>query len=281
VRCDTIIAGGGFAQSNHARVLAAAARAAGLDPVILLRPGQGPAAADKRGNALVTHLLASDVRWVEELRDAPAEDKRAEIEFRRQIFESHADSLRRSGRTPYVVLGSSTALGVMGYVAAAAELHRQACRLEVSFSKIFVTSLGATHAGLELGSRLLESPHEVIGFAYQPSDRDRAEATVRDLLTDGARLLGVEQPSTVAIYTDVKDAGARYAASTRRSREALRMAAASDALLLDPTYTSKGFAGMLRWIDEGRVAEGESVLFVHTGGLPGLFARSWRDMVGT
>jgi 1-aminocyclopropane-1-carboxylate deaminase/D-cysteine desulfhydrase-like pyridoxal-dependent ACC family enzyme len=274
---DTLVAGGSFAQSNHARVLAAGARAAGLEPVILLRPGRGAPAADRRGNALVTRLLAADVRLVEELRDAPAGDRAAEIEFRHRVFESAADELRRAGRIPHVVLGSSTALGVMGYVAAAAELQRQARRLRLSFATVFVTSLGATHAGLELGARLLGEAHRVVGVAYQPALRPAAEATVRRLAGEAARLLEVDEPP-LAVTTDVDEAGARYGASTPRSRAALRAAAVDDALLLDPTYTAKGFAAMLRWLREGRVPEGEAVLFVHTGGTPGLFARSWREL---
>jgi 1-aminocyclopropane-1-carboxylate deaminase/D-cysteine desulfhydrase-like pyridoxal-dependent ACC family enzyme len=275
---DTLVAGGSFAQSNHARVLAAAARAAGLEPVILLRPGTGRAAADMRGNALVTRLLAAEVRVLEELRDAPAGDRQAEVEFRRQVFETVADDLRARGRRPHVVLGSSTGLGVIGYVGASAELYRQRQRQEISFSKIFVTSLGATHAGLELGARLLGESHEVVAFAYQPAEAERAERTVHELVEAGARQLGVEPPAVRSVRTDVDEAGRRYAASTPRSRRALRLAAASDGLVLDPTYTAKGFAGMLRWIEEGRVDEGEAVLFVHTGGLPALFARSWREL---
>ena len=278
---DVLIAGGSFAQSNHARVLAAAARAAGLEPVILLRPGGGLAGADGRGNALVTRLLAADVRVVEALRDAPAADRQTEIAFRRQVFEAVADELRLQGRTPYIVLGSSVGRGVVGYVAASAELHRQTRRLGLTFSKVFVTSLGATHAGLELGARLLAEPHEVVAFAYQPAEPAAAVATVERLVEDGAGVLGVEVPPGVRVEVDVAEAGRRYAASTPRSRAALRLAAASDALMLDPTYTAKGFAGMLRWIEEGKVAEGESVLFVHTGGLPGLFARSHRELSRT
>ena len=276
---DTILAGGSFVQSNHARVMAAAARAAGLDSVILVRPGRGQPATEGRGNALLTRLLAGEIRYVEALRDAPADDRQAEIAFRRGVFEEEAARLRRQGSNPYVIHGSSTALGAMGYVAAAGELNRQFEQQQLSFSKIFVTSLGATHAGLALGSHLLGSSIELIGVAYQPVEPEPAAATIHDLFAAGARLLGVERPPAIAITTDVDEAGARYGATTRRSREALRTAAASDSLLLDPTYTAKGFAALLRAIEEGRVERGESVLFVHTGGLPGLFARSAQQLL--
>jgi 1-aminocyclopropane-1-carboxylate deaminase/D-cysteine desulfhydrase-like pyridoxal-dependent ACC family enzyme len=268
---DTLVAGGSFAQSNHARVLAAAARVAGLEPVILLRPGTGRAAIDERGNALVTRLLSADVRVLEELRDAPSSDRQAEVAYRRQVFEAVADELRARGRRPFVLAGSSVPLGVLGYVEASIELQRQLERLEVEPALVFVTSLGVTHAGLELGARLLGQRHDVVAFAYQPADREQAEATVGELAEAAAMLLGVPPPE-LRVHTDVGEAGSGYALPTERSQAALRLAAQADALLLDPTYTAKGFAGMLRWIDEGRVPEGSSVVFVHTGGLPGLFA---------
>jgi 1-aminocyclopropane-1-carboxylate deaminase/D-cysteine desulfhydrase-like pyridoxal-dependent ACC family enzyme len=275
---DSLLAGGSYSHSNHARVLAAAARVAGLEPVILFRPNGGAARDDERGNALLTHLLASEVRFVDALRDAPESDRRAEVEFRRRIFESEADRLREEGRTPYVVLGSSLALGVMGYVAAAVELKEQLRSLDIAPSKVFVTSLGATHAGLELGARLIGEEYEVVGLAYQPSERAHAESTVEALIAEGARLLGVDVPAATRVRTDVEEAGEGYAVPTSRSRNALRVAATSDALVLDPTYTAKGFAGMLRWVEEGRVEHGETVVFVHTGGIPELFARTSNEL---
>ena len=275
---DTLVAGGSYSHSNHARVLAAAARAAGLEPVILVRPDGLASRDDERGNALLTHLLASEVRLVDALRDAPDSDRRAEVEFRRQIFETEADRLREAGRTPYVVLGSSVALGVMGYVMAAMELHEQLRSLDIPPSKVFVTSLGATHAGLELGARLLGEQYEVVGIAYQPTERAHAEATIEALVAEGAGLLGLEVPAATRVRTDVQEAGDGYAMPTERSRNALRVAAASDALVLDPTYTAKGFAGLLRWVEEERVDDSETVVFLHTGGIPELFAQSWKEL---
>jgi D-cysteine desulfhydrase len=276
---DTIIAGGSFAQSNHARVMAAAARAAGLRAVILVRPGDGPVGATLGGNALVTRLLASELRVLDALANAPSQDRRAEIEFRRSVFAEEAERQRRKGHTPYVVLGSTSATGALGYVSATLELHRQTERLGLRFSTVFVTSLGVTHAGLELGSRLLDEPHDVVGVAYQPTARDDAEATVRSLADAAAELLGVDTPE-LRVRTDDNAAGDGYGIPTAASRQALKLAATSDALLLDPTYTAKGFAAMLQQLDGGDLPRGEPVLFVHTGGLPAIFGRTIDDLVG-
>lgn len=276
---DTIVAGGSFAQSNHSRVMAAAARAAGLRAVILVRPGDGLTSATG-GNALITRLLASEVRVVDALADAPSENRRAEVEFRRAVFAEEAEWQRARGHNPYVVLGSTTATGVLGYVSAALELHYQTERLGLRFAKIFVTSLGVTHAGLELGSRLLGDVHDIVGVAYQPAAKEEAEATIRTLAGAAAALLKVDTPE-LRVCTDTDDAGDGYGIPTTASRNALSFAATSDSLILDPTYTAKGFAAMLRYLERGTVRGTEAVLFVHTGGLPALFGRSFEDLVAT
>ena len=268
---DTLVAGGSFAQSNHARVCAAAATAAGLRSVILVRPGEGRTSDDTTGNARVTRLVADEVRVLAALAEVPRDDRLGEIARRRDVFESVAAELRTAGCHPYVLLGSSSALGVMGYVAASLELAAQCRALGLELSTVFATSLGATHAGLLLGASLLDAPYDVVGVGYQPTTDEIAASWVRRLMDDAAALLRV---ATVRadVVSDARHGGPEYGIASKASSEALDLAAHSDALLLDPVYTAKGFAGLLAWIREGRIAPGETVLFVHTGGLPALFA---------
>jgi 1-aminocyclopropane-1-carboxylate deaminase/D-cysteine desulfhydrase-like pyridoxal-dependent ACC family enzyme len=159
----------------------------------------------------------------------------------------------------------------MGYVAAALELRDQRLAHGLEFSKLFVTSLGVTQAGLELARRVLGEPYDVVGIAYQPTGGLGAEWVGR-LMAGGAALLGLDVPLGSEIVNDDDVSGPAYGVSNNASREALAIAARADALLLDPVYTAKGFAGLLRWIRDARVGRGESVLFLHTGGLPALFA---------
>jgi 1-aminocyclopropane-1-carboxylate deaminase/D-cysteine desulfhydrase-like pyridoxal-dependent ACC family enzyme len=268
---DVVVAGGSYAQSNHARVCAAAARAAGLGSIVLVRPGYGRTADLSSGNALLTRLVADEVRIVDALRDVPRGDRLAEVEQRGAVFEHVAAELRDKGRSPHVLVGSSTPTGVMGYVAAALELREQRLALGLEFSKLFVTSLGVTQAGLELARRVLGEPYDVVGIAYQPTAGLGAEWVGR-LMAGGAALLGLDVPLGSEIVNDDVVSGPAYGVSNNASREALAIAARADALLLDPVYTAKGFAGLLRWIRDARVGRGESVLFLHTGGLPALFA---------
>jgi 1-aminocyclopropane-1-carboxylate deaminase/D-cysteine desulfhydrase-like pyridoxal-dependent ACC family enzyme len=268
---DVVVAGGSFAQSNHARVCAAAARAAGLGSVILVRPGGGSAGVQGTGNALLTRVFADEVRLVPELDAIPREDRLVELRERSELFARVAEELRDAGRTPYVLLGSSVPLGVLGYVDAAIELHHQRRMLGLDFSKLFVTSLGATQAGLELGRYLLGDPYQVIGMSYQPATRPAT--AILNLLDGAAEMLDADvRIAESDLINDDALAGPEYGVLNDQAREALFLAARSDGLLLDPVYSAKGFAGMLSWIREGRVKQGETIVFLHTGGLPALFA---------
>jgi 1-aminocyclopropane-1-carboxylate deaminase/D-cysteine desulfhydrase-like pyridoxal-dependent ACC family enzyme len=268
---DVLVAGGSFAQSNHARACAAAARAAGLASMILRRPDPSGREAPATGNALVTDWLADEVRIVPELADVPRHDRLGEVAARQAAFASAGRELEAAGRRPYLLVGSSTATGVLGYVEAALELARQRREAGLRFTKVFVSSLGVTHAGLELGRRALGEPWEVVGIGYQPSDGAGASWVAR-LMADAAALLELEVDLEMPVVSDDRLGGPDYAAASPESRAALALAAREEALLLDPVYTAKGFAGLLRWIADGAVAPGEAVVFLHTGGLPAVFA---------
>jgi len=266
---DVLIGGGSYAQSNHARIVSAAARFAGLEPVIVVRPGGS--IGRYGGNALLTRMLCSDVRVVAELADAPR-DRLAEVEARRAIFDAIADEYRGRGRKPYCIYGSSDPLGVMGYVAAAGELQRQFDEAGVAPQCVVVTSLGATQAGLELGSRLLGASWHVWGLAYQPVD-GAGDATVARLFNEAARLLGLDlSVATRDLINRDEWSGPGYAAPSPQSREAMRLSATLEALILDPVYSAKGMAGLIATIRSGVFRRDRPVVFVHTGGQVGLFA---------
>jgi 1-aminocyclopropane-1-carboxylate deaminase/D-cysteine desulfhydrase-like pyridoxal-dependent ACC family enzyme len=269
---DTMLAGGSYAQSNHARVSAAAARAAGLRAVILVRPGEGVPCDRDTGNALVTSVIADEVIVVDELANVPRGDRLGEVEARRAAFARVAEEQVAAGRRPYVLVGSSTGLGVLGYVAGSLELHEQLAEAGAEDATVFVTSLGVTHAGLELTARLLGAPRRTVGIGYQPAPAETAAAWVRQLAHEGAELLGVPVPDDLDVVSDTRQAGPDYGVPTAETLDTIRHVANSESLLLDPIYSAKGFTGLLDWIREGRVARGSTVVFVHTGGLPALFA---------
>jgi len=164
---DLFIAGGSVDQSNHARVAAAGARAAGIRSLIVARPGgthPGP-----QGNGLLTRFLADEFVILDELADAPRH-RLAEVAFRADVFERLSAERRRRGDRPYVLTGTSIPLGAMGYVAGGLELADQLAAAGIERPIVAVTSAGATQAGLEIVNRVLGEPFRLQGLAYAPTN---------------------------------------------------------------------------------------------------------------
>lgn len=270
---NVFIGGGAYAQSNHARICAAAARAARLEPVIVVRPATaelGKVGEFGQGNALLTGLLCDDVRVAPELEHA-SRDRLAEVSARRAVFEAVAQEYEARGAKPYVLVGSSIGLGAIGYVRAAFELQEQFEREGVDPDFVVVTSLGATQAGLELAVRLLHLSWRVVGMAYMPTGATGSQ-TVARLMGEAAGLLGIGLTTAPQEVVNLDEyAGPAYGVPSRRSAEITRMVARLEGLLLDPVYTAKGMAGLVGAIERGRFTPEHTVVFLHTGGHPAIF----------
>jgi D-cysteine desulfhydrase family pyridoxal phosphate-dependent enzyme len=254
---DTLITTGA-AQSNHVRLTAAAARRVGLEPVLVLRRQDH---AEPQGNVLLDMILGASIHWID-----PGEDANA-------AMESIARDLRRQGHHPYVIpLGGSNGLGACGYAIAAREVHRQATHLGFAFDVVICAmGSGGTQAGLLLGQRLDRLPFQVWGVSVGP-DAATARAMVAAVANDGARLVGTPplSPTDVTIFDEYVGPG--YGAVTPAVREAIHLLARLEAVLLDPVYTGKAMAGLIDLVKRRVLRTGQRVLFIHTGGIPALFA---------
>jgi 1-aminocyclopropane-1-carboxylate deaminase/D-cysteine desulfhydrase-like pyridoxal-dependent ACC family enzyme len=62
-------------------------------------------------------------------------------------------------------------------------------------------------------------------------------------------------------------------------RRAIDLAARLEGLVLDPVYSGKALAGLIAARAGGRVSADQKVVFVHTGGMPALFARAYADWI--
>jgi 1-aminocyclopropane-1-carboxylate deaminase/D-cysteine desulfhydrase-like pyridoxal-dependent ACC family enzyme len=251
---DTLITTGGV-QSNHARVTAAAAAKLGMRCILVVN-GERPSRPS--ANALLDELLGADIVYV------------AAREDRTSAMERAAEAVRRAGRTPYVIpLGASNPLGATAFVGAVAELARQIDPPDVI---IHSTSSGGTQAGLAAGCALAGWRTHVVGIsADDPSSALTHQ--VRALFPGIAALLGFEPRCFDGCDVRVDDAfvGEGYGISTAASREAIELAARTEALFLDPTYTAKAMAGLIARARAGDFENGSTVLFWHTGGQVGLF----------
>ncbi len=257
---DTLITCGGV-QSNHCRLTLAAAVKEGLRcRLVLAESTPGAYQPDGGGNVLLYHLLGVEkiltVPWGTDLLAA---------------MHQAAEEVSAEGRKPYVIpLGGSNPLGVLGYVACAEEILAQ--NLAVHHIVLPVGSSG-TLAGLLLGLRGHGCPIPVTGMSVL-SPRTRAEVTTLELLQTTASFLDMANPVAGPDVVCLDDyLGEGYTIPTEGMLEAVQMLARTEGILLDPTYTGKAMAGLIDLIRKGRFKKGENILFLHTGGTPGLYAR--------
>ncbi len=262
-RCDTVITCGG-AQSNHARATAVAAVKLGLAPHLVLR-GPRPEAVD--GNLFLERLLGATVRWI----------AREEWARRDEIMrEEAAKLLAAEGRRSYVVPeGGSNALGAFGYIRCVEEIaaHERATGKDYDLV-VCATGSSGTQAGLIAGKILFQRPWKVLGFAVCDS-RDTFAGRVEQILLDLTTHYALRLPDAEdAFHCEDAYVGAGYSISRPEELQTIKEVAEAEALFLDPTYTGKAFHGLLREARAGRIARGSRVLFVHTGGIFGLFPKA-------
>jgi L-cysteate sulfo-lyase len=242
----TTLVTSGAAQSNHARLTAAAAARLGLRCVLVL---DGDPPADNRGNVVLDHLAAATVVWAGQV---------THHELQAQV-DSTADDLRDDGESPYVIpFGGSSPLAAHGYVDAAAELDAQLSDID---QVIVAVGSGGTMAGLvaHLGTGRV---HGIDTGAVPDADR-----AVRDLLS----ALSPQLDPAAHLHIHPGQIGSGYTALTPAVGRAIRLAARTEGIFLDPTYTGRALAGLVELVAEGQIQPGQRTVFLHTGGLPGLF----------
>ena len=254
---DVVLTVGGT-QSNHAAMTAAAACRLGVECGLVLG---GPDVSRRRGNLLLDALYGARVRY---LVDDDANDSLA------AAMERWAGELRAEGRRPFEVpLGGSTAAGALGYVRAMRELVSQLGPGPVQV----VAAVGScgTLAGLALGARLFLPAARVVGISVS-REAGAIAARTAEIADGSARLLGLP-PRLAAADVECHDAfRGEYGVATEEGREAILLAARLEGLLLDPVYTGKAMSGLVGLASDGRLDPEVPVVFVHTGGLPILFA---------
>ena len=269
--CDVFLGGGGAVQSNHAVMCAAAARKAGLKPVIFARTGTKH--YELQGDFLLTKLLVDAGVYLYQ----PAEND-GKVRHRPELpdlMNRVADELRAQGHKPYILPGSGQPAGTLGYVECALELTEQCNALGIEPNWIFMTSTGGGQAGLLVGTRFLQQNQTVVGVAPAPYGTDQSRAaTVADLANRTARLLGANVQVDPEEVTNLNYGGEAYGVPTTAGLEAFRLMAHTEGLFLDPVYTSKSMSGLVDQIRQGRVGPDDTVVYIHTGGLPLNFAYS-------
>ena len=246
---DVVVTVGGL-QSNHARATAAAAAKLGLGCVLILN---GAPPDRLTGNTLLDRLLGAQLEFI------PSRAERA------AASEAVVDRLRREGRRPFFIpLGASTSVGALGFASAVGELVAQGVIPDVI---VHAGSSGGTQAGLLAGiARHGLATHLIAVSADDPADG--VAATVRRIVRGIEGLDSFDAP----IEVDDTRVGEGYGIPTAASRAAQELAARTEALFVDHTYTAKALGALIDYVRSGRFTSDQTVLFWHTGGQVGLFA---------
>ena len=242
----------GQAQSNHAMLTAACALRMGLDCILLLKK-RGVTA--RKGNQVLNHLMGVEVRYMDtdSYDDIYAEMDRIGAELGRKVYK--------------IPCGGSNAMGTLGYIDCMKEVADSGIRFD---HLVCACGSGGTAAGCILGAKLHLPETKVMCSMV---DNDSFDVIVPQLMREAAGLLDVQieipDPDLLAMW------GPGYSIPSGEGSEAMELMMKLEGIVLDPCYTGKAFAGLVRRAREGFYGPDDNVLFIHTGGAGGLFAQDW------
>ena len=274
---DTLLITGAV-QSNFVRLAAAAACRLGWQAHCQLEdrvPHDDPV-YHQSGNVLLDRLLGAQLHYYPEGEDEAGADA---------ALDQLAESLRAEGRKPYVIhLGTDhPPLGALGYVRAVPALLQQAEHLGATPDHIVVASgSGQTHSGLVAGLLFTGAEVPVEGICVRRSaalQQPRIAKRVAEVVSlvdpgffAGAGAAAIEAAIAARVKVDDTVLAPGYGRLNPAVEEAVRLAARLEGVILDPVYTGRAMAGLIHRVRSGAIAKGASVIFIHTGGLPGIFA---------
>ena len=269
----------GAIQSNHCRQTAGAAARFGFECTLVLT---GDMPDQPSANLLLDKMFGAEIVHVTDRAD------------RDRVLQETFEKAMQAGKKPYLVpYGGSSPVGALGYAFAVEELMKQKpCKGSAPSTSaqgrpsqecpdwiVFGTSSGGTHAGLTLGKRLFGYEGKVLGISIDESEA-WLQSQVSTLASNASELLGERiefTPDDVMATEAYCQAG--YGVLTDAEREAIKLFARYEGLLLDPVYTGRAAAGMIDLIRQGFFSKEETVLFWHTGGQPALFADKYSSLL--
>jgi D-cysteine desulfhydrase len=250
----------GAAQSNHCRQTAAAAARFGLGCVLVL-VGKEP--TQPSANLLLDGLFGAKIIWVDDRSD------------RDRVLQQTFDQLSISDQAPYLVpYGGSNPIGAMGYANAFQEFIQQKVPMDWI---IVASSSGGTQAGLACKAHILNYPGRILGISIDEPKKE-LQTHVAQLATAVSQLDDQTVnilPAEILVNADYCAAG--YGVFTKLEKNAIKLFAEFEGILLDPVYTGRAAGGLLDLVDKGFFNRNDRVLFWHTGGQPALFASAYTE----
>lgn len=259
---DLVITCGGI-QSNHCRATAYAAARLSLKCCLLLRGNE--AGEPREGNYFLDKLVGADIV----IRDPAVFHGHAN-----ELMEAIAETYRAQGYRPYIIpMGASNGIGTFGYIHCMEEILAQEQAMGLNFDTLVdAVGSGGTYAGLYAGAQLLSAEKRIVGFnVCDTAEQFRQEIT--EILRETAGYLDCAPFDPAGIEIIDGYVGRGYALNRPEELAALTEFARMESVVLDPVYTGKAYFGMIHELEKGTFADSRRILFLHTGGLYGLFPK--------
>tara|TARA_B100000686_G_C16758950_1_gene957404 strand:+ start:900 stop:1883 length:984 start_codon:yes stop_codon:yes gene_type:complete len=260
----TLIVTIGAVQSNHARQTAAVCAKLNLKCLIILeeRLKNAPEAYNNSGNVFLDKLFAAEIIFC---------PKEKNIEsFANQIMKKR----KTKGERPYFIpVGGSNEIGELGYVECMREIIQE--QKKNNFTHILVASgSGGTHSGSVVGATYFKSNVNIIGISVKDRKLDQEEKVFK-LAKKCCDYIKSNYPKRKDIIVFDEYVGQGYGVPTEGMKEAVKLMATKEAILLDPVYSGKSFNGLIDLIKKKNFKDTDKVLFIHTGGAVSLHAYEW------
>jgi D-cysteine desulfhydrase family pyridoxal phosphate-dependent enzyme len=258
-----IVTFGGL-QSNHARLTVAAANRLGMETHLLYfekRP------KELTGNLVLNQLLGAKMHFIP-IGGGGGMTLEASIRL------AHLVAIALVGRHYFIPVGGHNWLGCLGYVRAALEIEEQVRALGLEKAHLVLAAgSGGTLAGLMAGLTLCHSRIQLLGIDVGklwkafPVSIAALATEICGRLDEPHSFTAEQVPMVEELYV-----GEKYGMPSPEGQTALKRLARLEGIPLDPVYTAKAFAGLLGEIEKGHLGKDDPVIFLHTGGLPALFA---------
>lgn len=253
----------GATQSNHARLTAVAATKYGFKTELFLKRSVENDSENYQmnGNIVLNNIIESAIHRIES------------DEFALGKVQKRMEEIKKEGGKPYFIpTGGSNALGTLGYLDGFLEILQQEKDLNLHFNHIAVaTGSGGTHAGLLVGKNITDSPIQIKAYNVQP-EKTELEQHTATICEEALNMIGQHKLNKIEVNIDSSYAGKSYGIPEKYHVDSIKFLAKYEGIFLDPVYTAKAFSGLLMDIESGYYKKGEKVLFIHTGGSPGIFA---------
>lgn len=278
--CTTLMTFGG-PQTNHGRQTAAVAKKFGMKCIIVATMGADGPNDKLSGNLLLDAILDAEVIFldtssIDKSPDRSPDDIKADtLRLRRKVADEIIAECAAKGEKVYEMpAGGSTEIGCMGYFYAVKEILDQLGEMQQVIDYVICPSgSNGTFGGLWLGAQYYNAPFEVIGSCVSPHDPIYVEKMAEFINKASAKFdLGVHaEPKNIHLLCR-EYAGPAYDTPDQETFDTIYRLARTEGLFVDPCYTGKGFTALIKEIENGHIPQGSNVLFIHTGGIPGLYS---------